>query len=860
MILKKITLTNVRSYKGPTTVEFAKGRSLFEGDIGSGKSTILHGVEFALFGLGDIEGLYLLRGGEKEGSVNLEFDVNGSTFTAYRTLVKRGQGVSQGEGYIIEDGEQTSYGVTEMKSRILKILNFNERIQAKTSSLVYRYAIFTPQEMMKEVIQQKPKERLETLRRAFGIEEYSTAIKNLDLLTGELRSLIKHITESTKDLILKRNELEKENQGIEYERSVLEKDLQEEKDLTTKKEDKKNEITKLQPLYERFLIIGQAIQRLQEQIEEKEREKKGVKERKAELDSELNDIGEAEKSLKELKPKHSKFTKAKERLLELEPTMEKYQDLEGEIEILKGKITNEKENLHKKIEALADEIKTEEEDLKKRKQSIADMDNVKTKIKELSQAVKKLKSLTSKIESLRGNIDSIKARIEEKNEKLEEKQQELDSIREIGVEAPCPKCKQKLTHQHFLRISGDYESELEKIRQKITDFVKEKGCLCKDLKDAKIEEEALGKKQTELDNLSQKMAGIMEKQNAILSDSKKINEKKQKLLELKQALKKGEYSLEERNQTKELLQMLKKIAYVKKEYETLRKDVASFERSKIESLYGQLESKISRRETVLNQIEKNDQKLQELVDKIQKLNEELESTQKEFEEKKNVKGKIDILNTEKEKLESDLKKKGEAIAARNEAITQLTKNVANLGLVINTMESQLRQKETFQQIQVWLGEFFAPCIRDIEQYVLASYNEEFDRLFQRWFMALLEAGDIAVSVDDVFSPTIQHHGLELDVNSLSGGEKTSVALAYRLALNVIVKKICNAMNSNLLVLDEPTDGFSHEQLNRLRDVLEDLNCEQVILVSHEKELESFVDRVYRITKENNISRVEEVSA
>ncbi len=41
-----------------------------------------------------------------------------------------------------------------MKTRILEILNFNERPKPKTSSLIYRYAIFTPQEMMKEVLNQ----------------------------------------------------------------------------------------------------------------------------------------------------------------------------------------------------------------------------------------------------------------------------------------------------------------------------------------------------------------------------------------------------------------------------------------------------------------------------------------------------------------------------------------------------------------------------------------------------------------------------------------------------------------------------------------------------------------------------------
>ena len=110
-------------------------------------------------------------------------------------------------------------------------------------------------------------------------------------------------------------------------------------------------------------------------------------------------------------------------------------------------------------------------------------------------------------------------------------------------------------------------------------------------------------------------------------------------------------------------------------------------------------------------------------------------------------------------------------------------------------------------------EYFIPAVKLIETNVLASIDSEFNSLFQKWLGHLLEAGDIAVRVDENFTPMIEQNGYEMDVNSLSGGEKTSVALAYRLALNVMVKKVCKAMQSNLLILDEPTDGFSREQLS-----------------------------------------------
>lgn len=157
--------------------------------------------------------------------------------------------------------------------------------------------------------------------------------------------------------------------------------------------------------------------------------------------------------------------------------------------------------------------------------------------------------------------------------------------------------------------------------------------------------------------------------------------------------------------------------------------------------------------------------------------------------------------------------------------------------------------DELKQYELWLSEFFIPAVKLIESHVLAGINSEFNSLFQKWIGHLLETGDIAVRVDDTFTPIIEQNGYEMDVASLSGGEKTSVALAYRLALNVMVKKVCEAMQSNLLILDEPTDGFSREQLSRLRDILDELKCEQVIMVSHENELEGFVDRIFRITKE-----------
>lgn len=104
-------------------------------------------------------------------------------------------------------------------------------------------------------------------------------------------------------------------------------------------------------------------------------------------------------------------------------------------------------------------------------------------------------------------------------------------------------------------------------------------------------------------------------------------------------------------------------------------------------------------------------------------------------------------------------------------------------------------------------------------------------------------------------PYVEQDGYEQDADYLSGGERTSLALAYRLALNEVVQRVSTGMSSNLLILDEPTDGFSREQLGKMREILDEVKSPQVILVSHDKELESFADQIYRVVKEGGESRV-----
>ena len=158
-------------------------------------------------------------------------------------------------------------------------------------------------------------------------------------------------------------------------------------------------------------------------------------------------------------------------------------------------------------------------------------------------------------------------------------------------------------------------------------------------------------------------------------------------------------------------------------------------------------------------------------------------------------------------------------------------------------------------IKEWFEKFFIPTISQIEKQVLLSTLQNFNETYTRWYSILVEDPTKESRIDENFTPIINQDGYDQEIGYLSGGEKTSIALAYRLTLNSLMRKETESMKSNLLILDEPTDGFSKNQLGKIRELLDELKSEQIVLVSHEKELETYVDNIFHISKENGLSKI-----
>jgi exonuclease SbcC len=101
---------------------------------------------------------------------------------------------------------------------------------------------------------------------------------------------------------------------------------------------------------------------------------------------------------------------------------------------------------------------------------------------------------------------------------------------------------------------------------------------------------------------------------------------------------------------------------------------------------------------------------------------------------------------------------------------------------------------------------------------------------------------------------------ELDLESLSGGEKVSVALALRLGM----ASLLGASNLNLMILDEPTTHLDAERKRSLVGVLSQLsnisNSDtpmQFIIITHDSEIfeDSTVEQIYKFESSEEGSKV-----
>jgi len=409
MIIKKIILNNIRSYEN-LEIEFPEGSTLLSGDIGSGKTSILLAIEFALFGLQPGQkGSSILRNGAVYGGVIMEFEIDNKQVTIERTL-KRGKSISQEAASITIDDEKRELAVTELKNKVLELIDYPKEF-AKKQNLLYKFTVYTPQEEMKQIILQDSETRLNTLRHVFGIDKYKKILENSSLLLAKVReekrvkqALISNF-ESEKSSII-----EKQNQLTEKEKALvlLESEFIEKQKIRTEVQNKINQ-------------ISDKIEEKKKTEQEIDKSRLVISGKKEAISSNLKLIESLNKQIKEL----SSLSFDESILLKLGLEIQQFKQKRDLLSEEKLKLSSETSSLNLKNCDL-DSLKKNISDLDVCPTCLQDVDSVyKSNVinkfeSEVSKNVKKIEELSLEQRRLEKSFNEVDFQISQKEKELSE--------------------------------------------------------------------------------------------------------------------------------------------------------------------------------------------------------------------------------------------------------------------------------------------------------------------------------------------------------------------------------------------------------------------------------------------------------
>jgi len=641
-LITRVRLKNFRSHLDSELV-FSTGTNALLGHLGSGKTSVLEGVCFGLFGTTPLLQSKKLKLNDlimnkpmvqNKAEVEVSFQVAEKVYSVKR-IIERNKGTTYSElrenGKLVE--APNTQRVTELVEKILKVNFelFSKAIYSEQNALDYFLTIPRGQRMKKMdellMIDKFEEARANCITLENKIIERKVGkesmIEQIDV--EQLQKSISEIRESLQARMQEVEELRKILENVTVEKVKLEKEVSEIKFLRDQ----------LEMLKREEKGISAAIEEVSNSLKVLERSLKGV------------NYEEVEKKIKEV----TRFVKeAEDTLLEKSKS---YQKLQAQL----SKTQAERDALKKELTKLEKEV-SEKTRIKDEFESYQ-----KSISKDLEKDIKSKKEL---LEKVIGNAEAARARMQDLNDSLAQ-------ISSLG--GKCPICESKLTSAKKRMLIKQRKAKILALKGELEELVKKR-------------------KETEAELLQLEEA------------HKKLEEMKKELEDfdsLKAELENNRsiYLVLTENEKK----MRKEVASLENELVSLQEKykAASEDRRKLEMLMFQLNDymeKSRRISELVSQREKCIAKIVEIEKKLEGV--DLEKKEKEFtdlvgKEKELVTKIVGIENVIKEReiRLKDLEKTLQTVEKEKKEIEKLEKIVRELKIfekALTEVQSQLRKE------------------------------------------------------------------------------------------------------------------------------------------------------------------------
>ena len=810
------------------------------GDVGSGKTSLLYGIEMALFGFAEVDAAYLVRHLAKDAEVRLTLEDEAHRFELTRRFARRtrkGRDVFElEENAFSVDGAKRTYSTTELRQRAIDLLGFPDNPNPRAHSDLWRWAVYIPQERMREVLDQKPEDRLETVRKALGLEQYRIAADNaLDVAT-ELR----RTAEAREDEAQRLGHWQAERPRWQETREARRREIEASRPLGS-------------AARERLAALDEERTRLESErrtLAEEEREARALAEEVDRLTRRLDELthlaAERENEGARLRRESSQGSEIARRLESARAGVDRWAT---ERESLRSS----RATLEERRRALAAAEAEERAAASAERTAVAEEGRVRSEKSEVAALLeglahdgpvreppaptpRTLLEIDQTIAGTQVELDQGRAEVT----RLEVELSETEALLTAGV---CPRC-----HQTVHR--GEFEGHRDEFGT------------------------ALAERRGVVERLAAGLERLREERAA----RERYERNRERFLQVEERRAQARRSLStleerERRALHDLAELRRARTVVHDRLTAIAQDVAGF--AHVERDLARAEAEFDRTTRAVAELMTASERAQSAGERATLLEAEAARSRGEVAEvtdrraslagrsaeiaarlsrSSEVDDRLARTRLERERTSAELDETTRRIARLESQEEEAGRRVEEADAGIAEQQRVAAVAAHHRALAAWLSGPFRESVLKLEHRLLARAQDDFDRAFSRHFSTLIEDPALVARCDAAFTPLVEIDGEWTPPEALSGGERTSLALAYRLALGQVVRA-AGRLKLDTIILDEPTDGFSPEQVSRMGELLEEIGIPQVLLVSHEGGLASVADRVIRVRKESGISTV-----
>jgi exonuclease SbcC len=474
-----------------------------------------------------------------------------------------------------------------------------------------------------------------------------------------------------------------------------------------------------------------------------------------------------------------------------------------------------------KQEIAADEAEETKrtDDLAKLRASIENASELAARIDEAEKARMECQTAKAEISGRMGELRSVKA---ERREAAKRDRQKLEEIKGAGKDGTCPTCERKLDDAFELLLTKLSESS-EAAEKAASEAQVRTAQLESELKMLVNKEEALKKKRSNLDlqlsKVRQAEASVRDKEGELAKVKERLSKRRKSrtdLGEIRFSEMDFENVMKEYGRLKEAHEVFLELKNLKSQSEHYAREILDV-RASIKKVAGE------------------EEQFKGMVEALEPKKGSYEATLKEFDDK------TAALNSAKDAL----RKLGSMKEKADSGLTQARNELAEIVRVKKTIEKDRRAAEELAVLE--------DVVVNFKDHLIGRVAPVLSELTSKGLESMTEGRYSSVELDENYEMQIDDQGTTYPINRFSGGESDLANLSLRLAISSIIADRTGATPINFLILDEI---FGSQDPNRKRSLLTALSrlstqFRQIFLITHIEDIKDTMNYVIRVEEQED---------